>query len=101
FYEATVIRLNAFAARFCDFLDQWIFGGAVLLVTYVTIGLSWLYRLMDEYLVNLGFDTGCESIRGGGGFLSKLHAGRVQNYLRIIGVALVMLILFIIWGHKA
>jgi NADH-quinone oxidoreductase subunit L len=101
FYEATVIRLNALTARFCDFLDQWIFGGAVLLVTYVTIGLSWLYRLMDEYLVNLGFDTGCESIRGGGGFLSKLHAGRVQNYLRIIGVALVVLILFIIWGHKA
>jgi NADH-quinone oxidoreductase subunit L len=101
FYEATVIRLNALTARFCDFLDQWIFGGAVLLVTYVTICLSWLYRLMDEYLVNLGFDTGCESIRGGGGFLSKLHAGRVQNYLRIIGVALVVLILFIIWGHKA
>ncbi|HZI31108.1 MAG TPA: proton-conducting transporter membrane subunit, partial [Candidatus Binatia bacterium] len=57
FYEATVIRLNAFLAKFCDFLDQWIFGGAVLLVTYVTIGFSWLYRLMDEYLVNLGFDT--------------------------------------------
>ncbi len=101
FYGATVIRLNALTARVCDFLDQWIFGGAVLLVSYVTLGLSWLYRLTDEYFVNLGFDTGCDSIRGGGGFLSKLHAGRVQTYLRIIGVALVVLILFLIWGRKA
>ncbi len=100
-YEATVIRFNAFAAWLCDFADQWIFGGAVLLVKYITIGLSWFYRWTDEYFVNLGFDAGCNSLRGGGGILSKLHAGRVQTYLRIIGVALVVLILFLIWGRKA
>jgi NADH-quinone oxidoreductase subunit L len=100
-YEATVIRFNAFAARLCDFADQWIFGSAVLLVKYVTVGLAWLYRLTDEYFVNLGFDTGCEALREGGGGLSKLHTGRVQTYLRIIGVALVALIIFLIWGRKA
>jgi NADH-quinone oxidoreductase subunit L len=101
FYEATVIRFNAFAAWLCDFLDKWIFGGAVLVVSYVTLGLAWLYRLTDEYFVNLGFDTGCESLRESGGALSKLHAGRVQTYLRVIGVALVALIIFLIWGRKA
>ena len=100
-YEATVIRFNAFAARLCDFADQWIFGSAVLLVKYVTVGLAWLYRLTDEYFVNLGFDTGCEALREGGGGLSNLHTGRVQTYLRIIGVALVALIIFLIWGRKA
>jgi NADH-quinone oxidoreductase subunit L len=100
-YEATVIRFNAFAAWLCDFADQWIFGGAVLLVKYITVGLAWLYRLTDEYFVNLGFDTGCESLRQGGGGLSKLHTGRVQTYLRVIGVALVALIIFLIWGRKA
>ena len=100
-YELTVIRFNAFAAQFCDFLDQWIFGGAVLVVSYVTLGLAWLYRLTDEYLVNFGFDAGCESLRDGGGLFSKLHTGRVQTYLRVIGVALVLLILFLIWGRKA
>ncbi len=100
-YEATVIRLNAFAAWLCDFADQWIFGGAVLLVKYITVGLAWLYRLTDEYFVNLGFDTGCEALREGGGGLSKLHTGRVQTYLRVIGVALVALIIFLIWGRKA
>jgi len=99
-YEATVIRLNAFAAWLCDFADQWIFGGAVLLVKYITVGLAWLYRLTDEYFVNLGFDTGCEALREGGGGLSKLHTGRVQTYLRVIGVALVALIIFLIWGRK-
>ncbi len=100
-YEATVIRLNAFAAWLCDFADQWIFGGAVLLVKYITVGLAWLYRLTDEYFVNLGFDTGCEALREGGGGLSKLPTGRVQTYLRVIGVALVALIIFLIWGRKA
>jgi NADH-quinone oxidoreductase subunit L len=100
-YEHTVIRFNAFAATFCDFLDKWIFGGAVKLISYVTLGLAWLYRLTDEYLVNSGFDTGCDSLRGSGCGLSKLHTGRVQTYLRVIGVALVLLVLFLIWGRKA
>ena len=101
FYEATVIRFNAFAAWLCNFADQWIFGGAVLAVKYITVGLAWLYRLTDEYFVNLGFDTGCAALREGGGGLSKLHTGRVQTYLRVIGVALVALIIFLIWGRKA
>jgi NADH-quinone oxidoreductase subunit L len=100
-YEATVIRFNAFAARLCDFLDRWIFGGLVLLISYVTLGLAWLYRLTDEHVVNAGFDTGCESLRQSGGELSKLQTGRVQAYLRVIGVALVGLVLFLIWGRKA
>jgi NADH-quinone oxidoreductase subunit L len=100
-YEATVIRFNAFAASLCDFLDEWIFGGAVVLVSYLMLGSAWLYRLMDEYLVNFGFDTGCETLREGGSGLSKLHSGRVQTYLRVIGVALVLLIVFLIWGRKA
>ena len=100
-YELTVIRYNAWAAQFCDFLDKWIFGGAVVLVSYVMLGLAWLYRLTDENVVNSGFDAGCESLRAGGGGFSKLHTGRVQTYLRVIGVALVVLILFLIWGRKA
>jgi NADH-quinone oxidoreductase subunit L len=100
-YEATVIRFNAWAAQVCDFLDRWIWGGAVLLVSYVTLGLSWLYRFTDEFVVDLGFDTGCETLREGGDELSKWHSGRVQTYLRVIGVALVVLVLFLVWGRKA
>ena len=100
-YEATIIRFNASAARFCDFLDRWIWGGVVLLVTWVTLGLSRLYRFTDEFVVDLGFDTSCETLREGGGEMSKWQNGRVQSYLRVIGVALVVLVLFLIWGRKS
>jgi NADH-quinone oxidoreductase subunit L len=101
FYEATVIRFNAWAARLCDFMDRWIWGGAVLLVSSVTLGLSWLYRFTDDFVVNLGFDAGCETLREGGGEMSRWQNGRVQTYLRVIGVALVVLVLFLIWGRKS
>jgi NADH-quinone oxidoreductase subunit L len=100
-YDATVVRFNAWAARICDFLDRWIWGGVVLLVTWVTLGLARLYRFTDEFVVDLGFDTSCETLREGGGEISKWHTGRVQTYLRVIGVALVVLVLFLIWGRKA
>ncbi len=101
FYEATIIRFNAWAASAADFLDRWIWGGMVLLVTWVTLGLSWFYRFTDEFVVNLGFDAGCETLREGGGEISSWHTGRVQTYLRVIGVALVVLVLFLIWGRKS
>jgi NADH-quinone oxidoreductase subunit L len=101
FYDATVVRFNAWAARICNFLDRWIWGGVVLLVTWMTLGLSRLYRFTDEFVVDLGFDTGCETLREGGDEISKWHTGRVQTYLRVIGVALVVLVLFLVWGRKA
>jgi NADH-quinone oxidoreductase subunit L len=100
-YEATVIRFNHWAAHASGFLDRWIWGGVVLLVSYVTLGLSWLYRFTDEFVVNIGFDAGCESLREGGGEMSSWQNGRVQTYLRVIGVALVVLVLFLIWGRKS
>jgi NADH-quinone oxidoreductase subunit L len=100
-YEATIIRFNAWSARASDFLDRWIWGGAVLLVTWVMLGLSWLYRFTDDFVVNLGFDAGCETLREGGGEISRWHSGRVQTYLRVIGVALVVLVLFLVWGRKS
>jgi len=100
-YEATIIRFNARAAWFCDFLDRWIWGGMVLLAAWTTLGLSRLYRFTDEFVVNLGFDAGCETLREGGGGMSKWQNGRVQTYLRVIGVALVVLVLFLIWGRRS
>jgi NADH-quinone oxidoreductase subunit L len=100
-YGKTLIAFNAWFARACDFLDRWVWGGAVKVVSGVMVGLAWLYRATDEFVVNLGFDAGCDGIRRGGSGLSRLHTGRVQTYLRVIGVALVVLILFLVWGRKA
>jgi NADH-quinone oxidoreductase subunit L len=97
-YEKTVVAFNARCARVCYFLDAWIWNGAVHLASYAVIGLSWLNRLIDEYVVNLVFDECCRRVSLGGRVMSRLQRGQVQNYLRIIGVALVALVLVLIWG---
>jgi NADH-quinone oxidoreductase subunit L len=97
-YEWTIIRFNAWAARACAFLDEWVWGGLVLGCSYLTLGLAWLSRAMDELVINLGFDRGCTRLSQGGSLLSRLQNGRVQSYLRVIGVALVILVCLVIWG---
>ncbi len=100
-YEASVIRFNAWWAKSCDWLDYWVWNGAVQLLSHAVVGLSWLNRVFDEYVVNLGFDQSCRGLTEGGTLMSRLQNGRVQNYLRIIGLALAVLVLLLVWGCRA
>jgi NADH:ubiquinone oxidoreductase subunit 5 (subunit L)/multisubunit Na+/H+ antiporter MnhA subunit len=97
-YDGTVVRLNAGFARLCHWLDRIVLDSLVQLVAYVVLGLSWLNRFIDEYVVNLGFDQACERLRRGGGFLSKLQNGQVQTYLRVVALALTLFLLLLTWG---
>jgi len=100
-YEGSLVRVNAWWARACGWLDDWIWNGAVQLLAYAVVGLSWVDRFFDEHVVNLGFDESCRRLTQGGSFMSRLQDGRVQNYLRVIGIALTVLVLFLIWGCRA
>jgi len=97
-YAATVIRFNAWGARACDWLDYWVWNGVVQLFALLVVGFAWLNRSLDEYVVNPGFDEGCRRLTKSGTLTSRLQGGRVQTYLRLIGVALGVLVLFLIWG---
>ena len=99
-YEATILRFNAWCGRACDWLDRWVWGGAVQLVTYLALGLSWLDSSLDVFVVNPGFDQGCHGVTRGGRMLSRLQSGRTQSYLRIVGIAFAALVLFLIWGKR-
>jgi hypothetical protein len=48
--------------------------------------------------VNAGFDSGCRGLRQGGGRLGGWQGGQVQSYLRVFGVALVVVVLVLAWG---
>jgi NADH-quinone oxidoreductase subunit L len=100
-YEASVIRFNAWWAKACAWLDGYVWNGFVQAASYAVLALSWLNRLFDEYVVNLGFDASCQGLTEGGSLLSRLQNGRVQGYLRIIGVGLAVLVLLLIWGCRA
>jgi NADH-quinone oxidoreductase subunit L len=97
-YAATLLRLNAWWARACDWLDRWVWNGAVQTVSHLMLAFAWLDNFFDTRVVNAGFDEGCESVSRGGQILSLLQGGRVQNYLRTIGVALIALAIFLLWG---
>jgi NADH-quinone oxidoreductase subunit L len=70
-------------------------------VSLLALGLSWLDRLFDEFVVNPGFDRGCGSLRRSGRLLSVWQNGQVQRYLRVIGLAVAVLALAFIWGCRA
>lgn len=99
-YQATIIRFNGWAASASDWLDRRVWSGGVQLVSQSVLGLSWFNRFVDANVVNAGFDAGCRSATRGARLLSHLQNGRVQNYLRVLGVALVVFVLFLIWGSK-
>jgi NADH-quinone oxidoreductase subunit L len=99
-YGATILRLNAWWSRVCDWLDRWVWNGAVQTVSHLVLGFAWLDNFFDTHVVNAGFDEGCQGVSRGGQILSLLQGGRVQSYLRMIGVALIALVLFLFWGAK-
>ena len=99
-YDATIIRLTRLGSALAAWLDRWIFGGAVNLISWLVTGLGWLDAGVDRYVVNGGFDEGCRDVARGGRFFSHLENGRVQTYLRVIGGALVVLALLLLWGHR-
>jgi NADH-quinone oxidoreductase subunit L len=97
-YEWSFVQLNAWWAKACAWLDAVIVSGAVQLCSYIVLGLSAVNRAIDDLVINLGFDQGCRGVGLGGKLMSRLQNGRVQNYLRVIGIALAVLVLFLIWG---
>jgi NADH-quinone oxidoreductase subunit L len=100
-YEWAFVGFNAWWARACDWLDRWVWDGVVQLLSALVVGLAWVDRILDEQVVNRGFDETCAGARNGGGFLSRLQNGRVQNYLRALGLGLAVLVLILIWGCRA
>ena len=100
-YARSVVQWNSAAARFSNWFDRLIVENLILSITYIALGLAWLNRIIDEYIVNLGFDKSCKELRGAARLLSRFQNGQVQSYLRVIGVALVVLLLFLIWGCRA
>ena len=99
-YSNSVLRLNAWSARGTRWLDDFVWQGAVMAVSYIVLGLAWINRLIDEFVVNLGFDQGCGGLRLGARALAFWQNGQVQRYLRFIGLAAATLVAVLLWGWR-
>lgn len=99
FYDLSVLRIARWSSRLFDWMDRWVWNGVVQSVALVVKGVAWIDSSIDTYVVNTGFDEGCEGFVHSGRLMSRLQNGRVQNYLRILGIALIAFVLFLFWGH--
>jgi NADH-quinone oxidoreductase subunit L len=100
-YEWTIILAARRAAHFSAWLDRWVWNGAVQAVRSLVTGLGWVDASLDKHAVNAGFDEGCRGVAGGGRIFSRFQNGRVQNYLRMIAAALVVLAALLLWRSAA
>jgi len=99
-YGSTILRLNDWWSRVCDWLDRRVWNGAVQTLSYLVLRVAWLDNFFDIYVVNTGFDEGCSGVSRGGQILARLQGGRIQTYLRIVGCVLIALVIFLLWGAK-
>jgi NADH-quinone oxidoreductase subunit L len=100
FYGVTVIVFYAWWARVADWFDRRVWGGIVALVAWIFALWAQLNRLLDINWVDGGFDKTCEELSEGGGLLASMQSGRVQNYLRILAVAVVALAVILFWSSR-
>jgi NADH-quinone oxidoreductase subunit L len=100
-YQWAVVGLTRRCAQACDWLDRWVCGAAVQLLSWIVVGWSWLDRIFDERVINSSFDESCERLTQTGGMFSQLQNGRVQLYLRMIALGFLVLAIVSIWGCRA
>lgn len=100
-YGMTVIAFYWWWAKVADFLDRRIWGGVVTSVAWLFGLWARLNRFLDTNVVDGSFDKGCEEISVGGGLLSRMQSGRVQTYLRLLALAVVLLAIVLIWSSRA
>ncbi len=99
-YGVTVIAFYAWGARVADWLDRRVWGGLVAGVTALFGLLAKFDRFFDNNWVDGTFDKGCEELSVGGGLVARMQSGRVQTYLRLLAVAVVVLAAILIWSSR-
>jgi NADH-quinone oxidoreductase subunit L len=99
-YALTIQRLAWWIAIAANWLDRWVWSGVPLAVSALTKGIGWIDFSLDRWVVNKGFDEGCNSVADGGRLLARLQDGRIQHYLRWVGAAVAVLALWMLLGHR-
>jgi NADH-quinone oxidoreductase subunit L len=86
--------------RASEWVERTVLASLVSGVQLLAVGVSWLGRFFERFVIDGGFDKTCAALGKGAEEGSKLQDGQVQNYLRTIGVAFAVLILFLAWGCR-
>lgn len=97
-YKETVIAFYDFAGRSLARVDEILWRATVQASAAVLLIVAWFNRLVDEFVVNGGFDRVTSGVRKGGATAARSQSGQIQTYLRVISIGLAVLILLFAWG---
>jgi NADH-quinone oxidoreductase subunit L len=99
-YTLTIQQPAWRIANLANFVDRWIWSGIPLAVSALVKGVGFVDSSFDRWVVNKGFDEGCNGVASGGRLLARLQNGLIQHYLRLLGAAVAALALFLLLGHQ-
>jgi len=100
-YGATVVRLVRWGSVLADVFDRFVLAGLAGLTALLVNLLGHIDSSIDTHAVNGGFDLGCKELTTGGRWFAAWQTGRVQTYLKTIGVALIVFAVMLLWWGKA
>ncbi len=100
FYQGTILRGTQLLGVLSASLDRRVFARAGKLCAQFVHAIAWTARLIDEHLVNGGFDHACRGVRRSASRLAKIQNGRIQTYLKIIGASLAAAALIFTWLER-
>jgi NADH-quinone oxidoreductase subunit L len=95
-FAATFQRAAWWMAKLAAWIDRFVWGGLPPAVAAVTKGIGWADFSLDRWVVNKGFDEGCDRVANGGRLLARLQDGRIQHYLRLLAAAVAALAIFLL-----
>ena len=97
FYNSTIIRFNYTLGKFTDWFDRRIWESLVKIVCIFATIFAYISRIADDYLINGLFNLTCAGNRWMGRLCSMIQDGRLQHYLRVLAVSVILLIVIVTW----
>jgi NADH-quinone oxidoreductase subunit L len=97
-YAGTVGRWSRATAACSDWLDRYVFDGAVRFLARLGEFAGLVNRETDEDVLNAGFDRTSEGLRTSGRAYSRTQTGDAHGYMRIVAFGFVLLVLAVVMG---
>jgi NADH-quinone oxidoreductase subunit L len=93
FYQSTILKWSVAAARLSDWLDRYIWDGAVRAIAALARSVAAFTAAFDEGGINGAVDEACDSTRLFSRKLGDWHSGQIQTYLRALGLGMLALLI--------
>ena len=99
-YDVSVIPFARWIATVARRADSTFFAAVSSVVAAAAVGLGWLSRLADRFLIDAGFDRSCDGLSRAARAGRAAHRGTAQGYLRALAISFTLILLLLAWGCK-